>query len=61
VINGLEIQLKEMEVVSLTRKSNGGFYISEEVGFEPEVKPSNKNKGDKKDGKKESNKQKQKK
>ena len=48
-------------MVSLTRKSNGGFYISEEVGFEPEVKPSNKNKGDKKDDKKESNKQKQKK
>ena len=51
-----------MEVVSLIRKSNGGFYISEEVGFEPEVKPSNKNKkGDKKDGKKESGKPKQKK
>ena len=48
-------------MVSLTRKSNGGFYISEEVGFEPDVKPSNKNKGDKKDGKKESNKNKQKK
>ena len=48
-------------MVSLTRKSSGGFYISEEVGFEPEVKLSNKNKGDKKDGKKESNKQKQKK
>lgn len=45
-------------MASLTQKSNGGFYISEEVGFEPKVKPSNKNKGDKKDGKKESNKQK---
>ena len=55
------MQLKEMEVVSLIRKSNDGFYISEEVGFEPEVKPSNKNKGDKKDGKKESGKSKQKK
>ena len=50
------MQLKEMEVVNLIRKSNGGFYISEEVGFEPEVKPSNKNKGDKKDGKKENSK-----
>lgn len=48
-------------MVSLTQRSNGGFYISEEVGFEPDVKPSNKNKGDKKDGKKESNKNKQKK
>jgi hypothetical protein len=50
-----------MEAVNLTQRSNGGFYISEEVGFEPDVKPSNKNKGDKKDGKKESNKNKQKK
>lgn len=44
-------------MASLTRESNGGFYISEEVGFEPEVKPSNKNKkGDKNNGKKEGNK-----
>ena len=50
-----------MEAVNLTQRSKGGFYISEEVGFEPDVKPSNKNKGDKKDGKKESNKNKQKK
>ena len=50
-----------MEAVNLTQRSNGGFYISEEVGFEPDVKPSNKNKGDKKDGKKENGKSKQKK
>ena len=42
-----------MEVVSLTHKSNSGFYFSEEVGFEPQVKKQDKKKkeGDKKDGK----------
>ena len=42
-----------MEVASLTHKSNGGFYFSEEVGFEPQVKKQDKKKkeGDKKDGK----------
>ena len=42
-----------MEVVSLTQKSNGGFYFSEEVGFEPQIKNQDKKKkeGDKKDGK----------
>ena len=45
----------------MIQKSNGGFYISEEVGFKPDVKPSNKNKKGDKNGKKESGKQKQKK
>jgi hypothetical protein len=36
----------------LTVKSNGGFYFSEEVGFEPKTKKNDKKtKGDKKDGK----------
>ena len=49
-----------MEVASLTQKSNG-FYFSEEVGFEPEIKKSNKkSKGDKKDGKEKGNKEKSK-
>ena len=40
----------------------GGFYFSEEFGFEPKTKKSpDEKKGDKKHGKKESNKQKQKK
>jgi hypothetical protein len=48
-------------VDSLTRKSNDGFYFSEEVGFEPDVKKNDKkNKGDKKDGKGENKKPKQK-
>ena len=36
----------------MTQRSDG-FYFSEEVGFEPEVKKNDKkkNKGDKKDGK----------
>jgi hypothetical protein len=39
-------------VANLTQKSNGGFYFSEEVGFEPDVKKNDKKtKGDKKDGK----------
>ena len=37
----------------MTHKSNGGFYFSEEAGFEPQVKKPDKKKkeGDKKDGK----------
>ncbi len=46
----------------MTQKSNGGFYFSEEVGFEPKTKKNdNKTKGDKKDGKGENKKSKQKK
>lgn len=42
-----------MEVGSLTQKSNGGFYFSEEVGFEPKTKKQDtkKKEGDKKNGK----------
>ena len=33
-------------------KNNGGFYFSETVGFEPDIKKNDKKaKGDKKDGK----------
>ena len=35
---------------NLTHKSNGGFFFSEEVGFEPKI--DKKNKEDKKDDKK---------
>lgn len=47
---------------NLTQRSNGGFYFSEEVGFEPEVEKKNdkKSKGDKKDGKEGNKKTKQK-
>lgn len=46
-----------MEVVNLTQKSSGGFYFSEEVGFEPEIeKKKDKKGGDKKDGKEKGNK-----
>lgn len=35
------------------KENNGGFYFSEEVGFEPDIKkPVKKDKGEKKDGKK---------
>lgn len=47
----------------MTQKSNGGFYFSEEVGFEPEIEKKNddkKSKGDKKDGKEGNKKTKQK-
>lgn len=45
----------------MTAKSNGGFYFSEEVGFEPKTKKNDKKtKGDKKDGKGENKKTKQK-
>lgn len=44
----------------MTHKSNEGFYFSEEVGFEPKTKKSDKKKGDKKDGKGENKKTKQK-
>lgn len=38
-------------------KNSGGFYFSEEFGFNPNTKKSpDKKKGDKKDGKKESGK-----
>lgn len=36
----------------IPRSDGGGFYFSEEVGFEPKTKKNDKkNKGDKKDGK----------
>ena len=42
----------------MTQRSDG-FYFSEEVGFVPETKKSNKkNKGDKKDGKEKGGKEK---
>lgn len=44
----------------MTQRFNGGFYFSEEVGFEPETKKNDKKKGDKKDGKGENKKPKQK-
>ena len=46
-----------MEAGSLTQRSDG-FYFSEEVGFEPEIKKQDKKKKgeDKKDGKKQTNK-----
>jgi hypothetical protein len=44
------------EMIMMTNK-NGGFYFSEEFGFEPKTKKSpDKKKGDKKHGKKESSK-----
>ena len=43
----------------MTQRSNGGFYFSEEVGFVPATK-KNKKKGEKKDGKGENKKDKQK-
>lgn len=47
-------------MVNLTQRSNGGFYFSEEVGFEPKTKKNDKKKGEKKDGKGENKKSKQK-
>lgn len=44
----------------MTQRSNGGFYFSEEVGFEPKTKKNDKKKGEKKDGKGENKKPKQK-
>lgn len=45
-------------MANLTHESKGGFYFSEEVGFEPEIKKQDKDKkgGDKKDGKEKGNK-----
>jgi len=41
----------------MANSQGGGFYFSEEFGFEPQTKKSpDKKKGDKKDGKKESGK-----
>ena len=35
-------------MVNLTQRSNGSFYFSEEVGFEPKTKKNDKKKGEKK-------------
>lgn len=37
-------------------KNNGGFYFSEEVGFEPDIEKKEDKRGDKKDGRNNKNK-----